>query len=279
MPAGSWPSLLDFLCAQFPAIGRDTWQSRCERGLVLDAAGNALAATANCRSGDRIHYFRELAHEPLIPFSETILYRDEHLLVADKPHFLPVIPSGRFVQQTLLVRLKKSTGIDTLSPIHRIDRDTAGLVMFSANPDTRDAYQALFRSRAVKKTYHAIAPLLQGHQWPLQYRSRLVEDEKFFRSREVPGDANSETLIRVLQEKDGMALYELQPVTGRKHQLRVNMASLGAAIINDRLYPLAQDCADGDFSKPLQLLAHSLAFADPLTGQPREFCSQLRLQL
>ncbi len=230
-----------------------------------------------CRVGDILYYYRELQQEVAIPFAEKILYQDDHILVADKPHFLPVIPSGRFVQQTLLVRLKKSTGIDTLSPIHRIDKDTAGLVLFSKNPATRDAYQSLFRTRSVHKTYHAIAPLLSEQVWPLCYRSLLVEDEKFFRTREFPGEPNSETLIDVVQEKNGLALYRLQPVTGRKHQLRVHLAALGAPILNDPLYPAVRPVADHDFSQPLQLLAKAVAFIDPLSGIPQSFSSEQQL--
>lgn len=274
---GSWPSVLAFLAARFPAVDSAVWRLRCERRLVLATDGTPLAADAPCEPGDVIHYYRELPQETPIPFDAAILYRDEHLLVADKPHFLPVIPSGRFVQETLLVRLKRATGIETLSPIHRIDKDTAGLVLFSVNPTTRDAYQALFRSRTVQKTYLAIAPLLPGQSWPVHYRSRLVEDEQFFRTREVPGEPNSETLIRLQATAGGRALYALQPLTGRKHQLRVQMAALGAPLENDALYPAVRAVRDDDFSRPLQLLAHSLAYVDPLTGVPVQFSSRRTL--
>lgn len=275
--AGEWSSVLAFLCERFPAVSEPVWQSRLQRGLVLAANGESLAAGDRCQCGDTIHYYREWPQEIPIPFTETILHRDEHILVVDKPHFLPVIPAGRFVQQSLLVRLKKSTGIDTLSPIHRIDKDTAGLVLFSVNPASRDAYQALFRTRAVTKMYHAIAPALGQREWPLRYGSRLVEDERFFRTREVAGEPNSETMITVLQRRDGLALYTLQPITGRKHQLRVQLAALGAPIVNDPLYPQVLTVAEDDFSRPLQLLAHALAFTDPLTGAPRQFTSARHL--
>ena len=275
---GEWATVAAFLDKRFPAVGAAVWQSRFERGLVLDGCGRALAAGDACRTGDTIYYYRELAQEMVIPFAERILYRDDQLLVADKPHFLPVLPSGRFVQQTLLVRLRQATGIETLSPLHRIDKDTAGLVLFSVNPATRDAYQALFRTRAVQKTYLAVAPLLPGLDGPLRYRSRLVQDEHFFRTREVPGEPNSETVVELLKQRDGLALYRLQPVSGRKHQLRVQLAALGAPIVNDVLYPAVQPVVDDDFSRPLQLLAQSLAFDDPLTGELRRFSSTLSLQ-
>lgn len=281
---GEWSSALAFLCSQFPAVSEAVWRSRFARGLVLDTSGTPLLPDSACKNGERIYYYRELEQETHIPFYETVLYQDEHILVADKPHFLPVIPSGKFVQQSLLVRLKNKTGLDALSPVHRIDKDTAGLVLFSVNPATRDAYQALFRTRSVKKTYHAIAPLFQekqllNQQWPLCYRSRLVEDTQFFRTQEVSGEANSETCIDILESDGAMALYRLQPVTGRKHQLRVNMASLGVAIKNDPLYPHVKQVADNDFSAPLQLLAQSLDFIDPLDGSTRQFESQFCLKI
>lgn len=270
-------SVLDFLCARFPAVGEGIWRSRFARQRVLDAQGQPLDPASPCRSGELIHYYRELPTEPRIPFREHILFHDEHLLVADKPHFLPVTPVGRFVQETLLVRLKRSTGIDTLAPIHRIDKDTAGLVLFSTQPATRDAYQRLFRERRVSKTYHAIAPRLTGDACPDSRRSRLVDDEAFFRSREVPGEPNSETHIRLLQALDHLGLYALMPVTGRKHQLRVHMATLGMPILHDPLYPVVKPVEGDDFSTPLQLLAKTLTFTDPLTGVARRFDSQQTL--
>lgn len=281
---GEWPSLLHFLCAQFPSVSEETWRSRFERQLVLDENGQPLQPASVCKNGCRIYYYRELGHETVIPFMETVIYQDEHILVADKPHFLPVIPSGRYVQQTLLVRLKQSTGITDLSPIHRIDKDTAGLVLFSINPATRDKYQALFRDRAVKKIYHAIASLLLKKElpqqaYPFRYCSRLVEDAQFFRTQEVQGETNSETYIEKLEQQGNKALYRLQPVTGRKHQLRVHMAALGIPICNDPLYPVVREMNREDFSAPLQLLAKSIAFDDPLTGEKRFFESRQVLQL
>jgi tRNA pseudouridine32 synthase/23S rRNA pseudouridine746 synthase len=276
---GVWPSALVFLCVQFPAVGEAVWLSRFARGLVLDAYGNAMTADDTCINGERIYYYRELEQEDEIPFYETILYQDEHILVADKPHFLPVIPSGRYVQQTLLVRLKKTTGIAELSPVHRIDKDTAGLVLFSVNPATRNAYQSLFRHHAVQKIYHAIAPLMDGKAFPFRHCSKLIEDTQFFRTQEVHGASNSETHIDLIEKNALFGLYQLQPVTGRKHQLRVHLANLGIPICNDPLYPEAQTLTEKNFSKPLQLLAKSLSFTDPLTKENRYFESHKNLGL
>jgi tRNA pseudouridine32 synthase/23S rRNA pseudouridine746 synthase len=220
-----------------------------------------------------------VAQEVEVPFVETILYADEHLVVADKPHFLPVTPSGSYVEQTLLARLTRRLGNPQLVPIHRIDRLTAGLVLFSANAQTRDAYQALFRDRCITKCYEAIAPALPHLQFPQVHKSRLAAAEPFFLMREVPGNANSETRIEVREQRADFCRYALYPVTGKKHQLRVHMAALGAGICNDPFYPQLSVTADAidDYRLPLKLLAQSLEFNDPLTGAPRCFASQLSL--
>jgi tRNA pseudouridine32 synthase/23S rRNA pseudouridine746 synthase len=276
LPPGPWASLLDGLCARFPAIGRELWRERFARGRVLDAQGHALAADDAYRVGMEIRYFREVEHEPVIPFEERVLYRDERLLVADKPHFLPVIPAGGFVAETLLGRLQRRYGEADLAPLHRLDRGTAGVVLFSRDPATRDAYQSLFRERRIRKRYEALAPPLAQWQFPLLRRTRLVAGEPFFLMREAEGEANSETRIDVIERGAQVWRYALEPVSGRKHQLRVHMAGLGAPILNDRFYPLAEQAED-DFSRPLKLLARELAFVDPIDGSERCFESGLSL--
>lgn len=277
VPAGNWSSVLAFLATHFPAIEQSTWQNRLDAGLVLDNMALPLSADSPCRTGMTLFYYRALPHENSIPFQEKILYQDQDILVVDKPHFLPVIPGGRFVQETLLVRLKKQLGIESLSPIHRIDKDTAGLVLFSVNPLTSNAYHLLFRQRTVKKSYEAWAPTLQHQKYPFTYHSRLAEADEFFRMAEIAGEANSETGIDIIEQQGEWARYALHPVTGRQHQLRVHMASLGAPILNDRWYPQLQADRENDFSLPLQLLAKSLAFVDPLNGQQRHFESEQTL--
>lgn len=244
-------------------------------GSVVDESGAALAPDASYRPHGRVFYYRSVADEPQIPFEETLLFQDDLLVVADKPHFLPVVPAGRYVQETLLVRLKRKLGIDTLAPMHRIDRDTAGIVLFTVRPDTRDAYQRLFRERTVDKRYEAIAPRRADQAWPVTVRNRLVESDAFMQMREVEGEANAETEISVLESAGALARYQLTPLTGQKHQLRAHMAGLGVPIMNDRIYPVLQaataEAEPDSFRAPLQLLAKSIAFRDPVTGQARRF--------
>ena len=277
LPEGQWDNAMSFLLEQFPDVAASTWQARLNKNEVVGAQGQVLQASSPVRRGMCIYYYRELEDETPIPFTEQILFQDEHLLVVDKPHFLPVIPSGRFLHETLLVRLKKRSGLLDLTPIHRLDRETAGVILFSHNPQTRGQYQSLFQSKQMSKTYHALAPHLADFQFPMVYRSRMEEAKKFFVMQEVTGAANSETHIDILERRGDHSLYQLQPVTGRKHQLRLHMASLGAAIVNDAFYPVALACKGDDFEHPLQLLAKSISFDDPITGSKRFFASQQSL--
>ena len=274
LPAGAWQTITDFLVERFPAINRNVWLQRMAENLVVDEFGVLVTAERPYPSHMRIYYYRAVEEEQRIPFDEVILYQDEHLIVADKPHFLPVTPSGHFLQETLLVRLKNRLGIDTLIPIHRIDRETAGLVLFSVQPAERNAYQALFRHRTVTKHYEAMAPWRDDLTFPLTRKSRIVEGVPFFRQREIAGEPNSETQINVLATDGSLAKYALSPVTGKKHQLRVHMNALGLPILNDRMYPPVAVTPDDDYALPLQLLAKSIAFDDPVTGQKRYFQSQ-----
>lgn len=280
LPPGPWQTIIDFLAEQFPAIPRSTWQERMARGEVLDAAGQTLHPASPYRPNSKIFYYRSLPAEPRIPFEAVVLYQDDYLVVADKPHFLPVTPAGRYLQETLLVRLKNSLGIDTLAPMHRIDRETAGLVLFTIQPHTRNVYQTLFRERAVSKQYEAIAPLRADLALPTVYRSRLIESPAFMKMAEVAGEANAETAIELLETKGALGRYRLHPVSGQKHQLRAHMAALGIPIVNDRIYPelYPDEGAAQDYSQPLKLLAQAIRFIDPLSGQVREFESRQNLQ-
>lgn len=277
LPAGPWRTITDFLVERFPAIARDVWLQRMADKLVADEFGALVTPERPYPGHMRIYYYRALDEELRIPFDETVIFQDEHLVVADKPHFLPVTPSGHYLQETLLVRLKNRLNIDSMVPIHRIDRETAGLVMFSLQSQERDAYGSLFRQHAVEKHYEAIAPWRPDIDFPLTRTSRIVQDEPFFRQREIAGTPNSETVVDVMEVFGDTARYALSPVTGKKHQLRLHMNALGLPIQNDRMYPPVADTPDDDYAYPLQLLAKSIAFTDPVTGQARRFYSQRTL--
>ncbi|MGY2260747.1 pseudouridine synthase [Pseudomonas sp. SDO55104_S430] len=278
LPPGSWQTVFDCLCEHFSAIGREQWLDRFARGRVLDAQGAPIPLDLPYKQGLRIHYFREVPDEKPIPVVESILYADEHLVVADKPHFLPVTPSGGYVEQTLLRRLIRRLDNPNLVPLHRIDRHTAGLVLFSANPQTRSAYQSLFPTRQIEKRYEAIARALPELSFPLVHKSRLIKGEPFFRMQEGPGTPNTETLVEVKERNGELWRYALSPVTGKQHQLRVHMTALGASICNDPFYPQVLKDAQDDYANPLKLLAQGLTFVDPVTGQERTFESAITLQ-
>lgn len=277
LPAGPWKTVIDFFKDKYPQVDASTWNARMAKGQVLDETGRRVDSETPFRVGACIFYYRELENEKTIPFVEQVLYQDEHILVADKPHFLPVIPSGKFLHETLLVRLRKQRATEALVPIHRLDRETAGVVLFSLNPKTRGHYTSLFRNRQVRKVYEALAPTLKDLGFPTTRRSRIVRGEPFFRMKEVPGEANSETQIRSCKNLGRLSLYQLLSHTGKKHQLRLHLAALGIPIINDKFYPAVTLLDDDDFSRPLKLLAKSISFQDPLTGRQHYFESGIRI--
>lgn len=277
LPVGDWLLVIDFLVQRFDAIPREEWQARMQNDLVMDENGLSVYLDRPYQAHIKIFYYRSIENELPIPFEESILFQDEYLIIADKPHFLPVMPAGAYLQETLLVRLKRKTGIETLVPMHRIDRETAGLVVFVIKPETRGAYQSLFLSKQVEKSYQAIAPYRNDLKFPMTYKSRLKESDNFMQMEAIDGEPNSETLIEVLERRDGLARYQLKPVTGKKHQLRVHMAALGIPILNDLIYPVHRASDQDNYEKPLQLLAQRIAFVDPITGEQRAFESRLKL--
>ncbi len=277
LPHERWGSLGAYLAHRFPMVSADSWRDRMQRGDVVDEQGRPVRYDDAFRGGACLFYYRERVGETPIPFNEEILHQDEQLLVVDKPHFLPVTPGGRFLHETLLVRLKRKTGIETLTPVHRLDRETAGVMLFSVDPSTRSLWQSLFRFRQVHKVYEAIAPWRDDLSLPLELSSRIERDEQFFRVREVDGEPNAFTRIELIERRGAQALYRLMPETGKMHQLRIHMNSLGIPIVNDGFYPVALPCKGDDFSSPLKLLARSIAFRDPVSGQQRCFESRRSL--
>jgi tRNA pseudouridine32 synthase/23S rRNA pseudouridine746 synthase len=276
--AKPYPSILDFLCSRFPLVARDCWQQRIAEGKVCGEDGRPITAENSYIPQGRLFYFREVANELLIPFTEKILFQNDHLLVACKPHFLPVTPGGRYVQECLLNRLRSSTGLDDLAPLHRIDRETAGIVMFSVNPATRSRYAELFLKGELEKTYLAIStglPPPGKEEWLVQ--NRIERGEPWFRMAVVPGKVNARSTISLLEVQHDRTLLLLQPHTGKTHQLRIHLSGLGFGILNDRYYPVLQPESADNFRTPLQLLAKTIRFRDPLSCENRQFTSEREL--
>lgn len=269
-----YPSILDFLDVRFDKVGRDVWRTRLETGKVTEDTGRPVTIDTPYRPNFRLRYYREVEEEPDIPFEETILFQNEHLLVACKPHFLPVTPAGPYVNQCLLYRLKAETGIEDLVPIHRIDRETAGIVLFSVKKETRGIYHDLFSSGRVSKIYEAIATLPddpEQQEWEVE--SRIVQGDPWFRMKHVEGPINASTKIHLIEKNEQHAYFCLEPRTGKQHQLRLHLNLLGSQILHDRYYPVLQPKCPDDFTRPLQLLAKSVRFTDPVSHKTLEFHS------
>ncbi|MDH6196861.1 tRNA pseudouridine32 synthase/23S rRNA pseudouridine746 synthase [Mycobacterium frederiksbergense] len=243
--------------------------SKVLAGEVVCPDGTAVDAMTALPAGAHVYFYRELADEVEVPFDIPVLYRDDDIVVVDKPHFLATMPRGGHVAQTALVRLRRDLELPELSPAHRLDRLTAGVLLFTARREVRGRYQTLFAQGGVRKTYLAHADGTATVDLPTTLRSRIVKHRGQLQAFEEPGEPNAETYV----EEMGSGLYRLSPRTGRTHQLRVHMASIGVAITGDPLYPNVIDVAPDDFGSPLQLLAQRLEFTDPITGRDREFVS------
>jgi tRNA pseudouridine32 synthase / 23S rRNA pseudouridine746 synthase len=237
-------------------------------GEVVCADGSIVTASTVLAPNSHVYLYRDLPAEVEVPFDVPVLYRDGDVVVVDKPHFLATMPRGGHVAQTALVRLRRSLDLPELSPAHRLDRLTAGVLLFTVRRDVRGAYQTMFARGEVRKTYLARAAVDPGLALPAVLSSRIVKQRSRLQAFEEAGEPNAETFVELVSP-DGV--YRLTPRTGRTHQLRVHMASLGLPLINDPLYPHVRDVAPDDFSRPLALLAHTLEFDDPLTGRPRRF--------
>jgi tRNA pseudouridine32 synthase/23S rRNA pseudouridine746 synthase len=239
-------------------------------GEVVDADGTVITPSTVLPPGAHVFLYRELPDEVVVPFDIPVLYRNDDIVVVDKPHFLATMPRGGHVAQTALVRLRRSLDLPELSPAHRLDRLTAGVLLFTVRREVRGAYQTLFARGLVSKTYLARSFGVASVELPTVVRSRIIKQRGQLQAFEEPGEPNAETLVEEL----GEGCYRLSPRTGRTHQLRVHMASLGLPIDNDPLYPRVLEVAADDFSAPLRLVAHRLEFEDPFTGELRSFVSR-----
>jgi tRNA pseudouridine32 synthase / 23S rRNA pseudouridine746 synthase len=273
-----YPTIKAFLIQRFPHISPQVWEQRLVEGKVVDEQGDAVLPDAASEPGKKIFYFREVQQEPVIPFPERIIFQNDHLLVSCKPHFLPVNPTGPYVAECLMNRLRRKTGNADLVPINRIDRETAGIVLFSTDRESRNRYYELFREGRVEKSYQAIAEFRDRdgkREWSVA--NRIVSGEPWFRMQTVPGVANARSVIELAEVRGARGRFVLHPVTGKTHQLRLHMSGLGFGILNDRYYPDLQPQREDDFDNPLQLLAQNVRFLDPITGERMEFISERKL--
>jgi tRNA pseudouridine32 synthase/23S rRNA pseudouridine746 synthase len=278
LPAeGNWTTLRDHLVDRLPRLPPERIDAMLREQRIVGRNG-PLGPDAPFVPRARIWFHRDLPVEVPVPFEITVVHRDDALLVVDKPHFLATIPRGRHVVETALVRLRRDLDLPELSPAHRLDRTTAGLLMFVVKRELRGAYQTLFRDRKVRKTYEAVAPYAAELPLPCTVRSRIVKERGVIAAREVPGPPNAETRVELLARRGGLGRYRLHPRTGRTHQLRLHMHRLGVPILGDDIYPVLTETAPDDFAEPLQLLATRLEFPDPITGRPRRFTTRAELQ-
>lgn len=322
---GPWATVMDYMLERFGHVDPEGIIRRFHAGEVVGLGAEPLTPTTPLGVHDFLWYYRNLPDEPQLPVTETILFQDENLLVVDKPHFLPTTPGGRFVQESALVRLRNRLGLPELIPMHRLDRATAGVILFSTNPATRGAYQTLFERRRIEKEYRCVSALpadwetpvhdggaslapgspavsgtgrhgqdvrhvteecrARAADFPLEYRNRMTKEKGYLLALTQAGEPNSETRIDLLgtgvstgvHAGTAVGLFRLRPHSGKTHQLRVHMAALGLGIVNDPFYPVLLDKAPDDFTRPLQLLAHSISFTDPLSGAPVTFTSERTL--
>ncbi|WP_318204445.1 RluA family pseudouridine synthase [Streptomyces sp. SCL15-4] len=276
---GAWATVREHLVERLTGAGPAMVEAMFAAGQVVGADGRPVTPDAPYRPGMFVWFHRELPAEVPVPFPVEVLYRDEHIVVADKPHFLATTPRGSHVAQTALARLRHELDLPALTAAHRLDRLTAGLVLFTVRPGERGAYQNLFRDRRVHKEYEAVAPYDPALALPRTVRSRILKERGVPAAREVAGEPNAETRVELVEHRSGLGRYRLVPATGQTHQLRVHLAALGVPILGDPLYPEVTDPVPaGDFRRPLQLLARRLEFTDPVTGAHHAFTSGRHLR-
>ncbi|MEU1487555.1 pseudouridine synthase [Streptomyces sp. NPDC005752] len=278
-PDGAWACVRDHLQDRFAgAVGARRVDTMLSEGLFVGADGGAVGGEEPYTAGRFLWFHRDFAPEEPVPFPVGVVHRDEHLLIADKPHFLSTTPRGRHITETLTARLRRELELPQLQPAHRLDRLTAGLVLCVVRAEDRGAYQTLFRDRLVRKEYEAVAPYDPELTLPRTVRSRIVKERGVIAAREEPGAPNSESRVELLEHRGAFGRYRLRPATGRTHQLRVHMNALGLPLVNDPVYPVVRPEPEReDYANPLQLLAGVLEFTDPVTGEPHRFRSGLRL--
>ncbi len=270
-----WATMGEFLAARFPAhvpVAR-----MLAEGAFVDARGRPWTGGEAYRPNAYAWFHRQLVPEPAVPFEVEVLHADQRIVVVDKPHFLATTPRGTHVTETVLVRLRTSLGLPELAPAHRLDRLTAGVLLLTVRPQDRAAHAGVFQAREATKTYEALAPFDPALTFPRRLVGRIEKRRGRLQAELVDGEPNAETLIELVEVRGQHARYRLTPLTGKTHQLRVQLAALGLPILGDPLYPSITEVDAGDFSAPLQLVARSIAFPDPVDGGPRTFTSRFAL--
>ncbi len=249
-------------------------------GRIVYESGEPATDTDPYQPHTFVWFHRDLFDEKPVPGRIHVVYRDERIIVIDKPPFLSTIPRGKHVQQSVVVRLRDELGMPELSPLHRLDRVTSGLLVLATEKRWRGHYQTLFQRGEVQKTYRALAPHRPELVLPVTVRNHLVKHRGQLQGEvDVGSPANSESMVELEALHGERAAYRLTPTTGRTHQLRLHMAGLGIPICGDPLYPVVRGIAVDNFSTPLQLLASELRFTDPVDGRPRHFGSVRGLPL
>ncbi|ADG80582.1 Pseudouridine synthase OS=Tsukamurella paurometabola (strain ATCC 8368 / DSM / CCUG 35730 /CIP 100753 / JCM 10117 / KCTC 9821 / NBRC 16120 / NCIMB 702349/ NCTC 13040) OX=521096 GN=Tpau_4011 PE=4 SV=1 [Tsukamurella paurometabola] len=269
-------ALGDVLQARFPGTAAYL-AGEYASGSVVTSGGAPLGPASPVTARQAVWLYRELPHEVPVPFPMPIIHADDRIVVVDKPHFLATMPRGARVVQSALVRLRRELGEPSLSPAHRLDRLTAGVLLFTRDPAVRGPYQQLFAQGLARKEYAALAPLRRDLELPATVESRIEKTPGIMRAYEVNGPVNARSHVELEAELGTIARYRLRPETGKTHQLRLHMSRLGVPILGDPLYPEPREVIDGDFTDPLRLLARRLAFVDPIDGAEREFVSSREL--
>ena len=291
-PITAWDFVHNLITTQrhrHPEDNEAALQTRFDANEVVRQDGSPLRPDSILATNAVVYFYRIPAPEQPVPYGIPILHEDEHLLVVDKPPFMATMPRARHITETATVRLRRETGNNDLSPAHRLDRLTSGLLVFTKDRSVRGAYQTLFAERRVTKTYEAIAPLADVSPGTI-WRSRMEKTPGELQGRIVEGEVNAITEVAAVEPVDknpyemlhgslpALARYTLKPHTGKTHQLRLHMLQAGIPIIGDPIYPVIFPAEAEDMRIPMHLTATRISFVDPLTGRPREFSSQLPLE-
>ncbi|NLE97874.1 MAG: pseudouridylate synthase [Propionibacterium sp.] len=272
-----WPTMRDFLLEKLGPAGSEAVDRMLERGDFVDAEGRPWTGREIYRPHTFVWFHRELRDEAPVPGELTVIHRDERIVVFDKPHFLSTIPRGRHVVESAVVRGRRQLDLPELSAAHRLDRGTAGVLLMTTEQRWRAAYHSIFREPTTTKVYEAMAPVDPGLEFPRRVSSHLVKEVGVLQAERLDREPNAHTDIELVEEHDGWGRYEVRPITGKTHQIRMHFLELGIPLLNDPLYPEVVRTPIDDFSSPLGLVAVELGFVDPVDGSERRFLAPRRL--